>query len=614
MPADVPRPLAFVAMPFRVRPTGLEPGAGPARVDFDAIWDRAVSPALTELGYVPIRADNQAGAVIIKDMLEQLVYADLVIADITIDNANVYYEAGIRHGTQPSGCVLIGADWAQPVFDLGQIRQVRYPLPHEQLDEAGYQRIHAAIVAGVRQMDRALSPVYELTDYPDPAPAGTASSFREAAMSLSKFQQALRGARLAADKEEACARTERIVAALMDQPRPQPAVAKELLELIKDCVGWPRVAAFIEALPAEVRSDDYFVEQLQLARSKLGDAHDAIAALEQLIHVSGETPERRGLLGGRYKRLYHDERDARRKARYLDGAIDNYLRGMKLDLNEYYCACNLPRLLKARNRDDDVQRAAAIAQLTVLACERALQRRSDDRWLRPTLLGAAFDAEDLGRARALQREIDHGDHRQWQLESLLPDLRLSAGLVADEATRGELEAIIDELTTRVWVPRAQLHAALAAPLRSAPLYRKTLRIRARPAAAGEAVTTTTADGHETRNVASAGEYLVENAGNSRERYLVAPEVFTKKYRKTRDEADGRWAEYEPGGLPMHALAVDDDVLRALGKGSTFYIEAPWGTPQRVARGDYLLATPELDEIYRIGAAEFSESYAPRDGS
>ena len=98
-------------------------------MDFDALWDKAISKALSTLEYLPIRADNQTGSMIIKDMLEQLVHADLVLADISIPNGNVYYEAGVRHAARERGCILLRADWANPLFDLAQITQLMYPGP-----------------------------------------------------------------------------------------------------------------------------------------------------------------------------------------------------------------------------------------------------------------------------------------------------------------------------------------------------------------------------------------------------------------------------------------------------------------------------------------------------
>ena len=42
-------------------------------------------------------------------MFERLALADIVIADISIDNANVFYELGIRHSLRPRTTVLIRA-------------------------------------------------------------------------------------------------------------------------------------------------------------------------------------------------------------------------------------------------------------------------------------------------------------------------------------------------------------------------------------------------------------------------------------------------------------------------------------------------------------------------
>jgi hypothetical protein len=36
-------------------------------------------------------------------MLERLYFSDLVVADVTIPNGNVYHEIGIRHASRPRG-------------------------------------------------------------------------------------------------------------------------------------------------------------------------------------------------------------------------------------------------------------------------------------------------------------------------------------------------------------------------------------------------------------------------------------------------------------------------------------------------------------------------------
>jgi len=71
-------------MPFRTKPTGLKPDQGPETVDFDRLFSVILEPALNELGYDVKRADQDAGALIIKEMIERLAYSDLVVADVSI--------------------------------------------------------------------------------------------------------------------------------------------------------------------------------------------------------------------------------------------------------------------------------------------------------------------------------------------------------------------------------------------------------------------------------------------------------------------------------------------------------------------------------------------------
>jgi hypothetical protein len=89
-------PVCFMIMPYGRKPTQAEAGRGPAVIDFNALWDNGYVPVIKGLGYEPVRADQDTGGLIISQMLERLYFADLVLADMTIPNGNVYYEVGIR--------------------------------------------------------------------------------------------------------------------------------------------------------------------------------------------------------------------------------------------------------------------------------------------------------------------------------------------------------------------------------------------------------------------------------------------------------------------------------------------------------------------------------------
>src|ERR1700733_2068266 len=125
----MPIPVCFMVMPFGKKLTNAETDKAPSQIDFDLLWDKVLRPMIEDdLKYIPIRADQDAGSLIIQAMIERLAISDLVIADLTIPNANVYYEVGVRHAAQKQGCVLIAADWSKPLFDVSQMRRVKYPL------------------------------------------------------------------------------------------------------------------------------------------------------------------------------------------------------------------------------------------------------------------------------------------------------------------------------------------------------------------------------------------------------------------------------------------------------------------------------------------------------
>lgn len=449
MPTDtreslIPRKVAFVAMPFGKRASGLRKEGIPGNVDFDAIWDKAVAPALEELGYAVVRADRQSGSVIVKDMLEHLVYSDLVIADISIANANVYYEAGVRHVAQEKGCLLIGANWAEPAFDLGQIRQVRYPYGSDNIREIDFDAIKLTIMDGVQDHGYSTSPVYELTDYPNLSSLDRVSSFQNMVTEMSNFQRILRMARLESG-DSSKASVVKLVNDFHKAPKSLDSAAIELLALVRDRLGWSEVINFVEKLPADIERLPYIQEQLLLAKAKSGEVHEAIASLEILIREFGGTPERYGLLGGRYKSLYYDNNNEN-KDYNLEQAIKYYQTGMNMDLNKYYCACNLPRLLKSRGQDGDSEQAKFIAKLVVKICNLRIQENRLDGWEHPTLLGAAFDTEDIKNAKSVVLDINKTNYEQWYLETTLKDLKHGTSLFESKEVKLAFESLVNDLS------------------------------------------------------------------------------------------------------------------------------------------------------------------------
>ena len=124
----------FVAMPFSsketkaaVAATATTPATAAVMVDFDEVYSKLIAPALQKAGCVPFRADQEEGAGDIRtDMFFELVTADAIVADISILNANVYYELGVRHGVAPRGVFMIHGGWGKPPFDIASDRRFEY--------------------------------------------------------------------------------------------------------------------------------------------------------------------------------------------------------------------------------------------------------------------------------------------------------------------------------------------------------------------------------------------------------------------------------------------------------------------------------------------------------
>lgn len=84
-----PSKSAFVVMPFSETPSAPE-------ADWTGIFEHVFQPALEGCGYTCRRAATSTGS-LIKSIVESLATSTVVLADVTDQNPNVFYELGVRH-------------------------------------------------------------------------------------------------------------------------------------------------------------------------------------------------------------------------------------------------------------------------------------------------------------------------------------------------------------------------------------------------------------------------------------------------------------------------------------------------------------------------------------
>jgi hypothetical protein len=124
-----------VTRAFIVRPFHTQEG-----IDFDRVEKDLIAPALSACG-IEGRTTGEITRQgnIREDMFRLLVVSDVVIADISIHNANVFYELGVRHGLRDRHTLLIRAEGSKDKhpFDLQTDRYFLYDEanPESKLDE-----------------------------------------------------------------------------------------------------------------------------------------------------------------------------------------------------------------------------------------------------------------------------------------------------------------------------------------------------------------------------------------------------------------------------------------------------------------------------------------------
>jgi len=147
---------------FIIRPFGVKKDGAGKEIDFERVHNELIAPALDAAGL----GGGTTGEIIEpgnirEDMFGLIIEADLIVCDITVHNANVFYELGIRHALRKTHTVLLKG---MPVADAApfDILTDRY-LPYDVGDPASKKDdlvdVIRAALASNRDTD---SPIFKM--------------------------------------------------------------------------------------------------------------------------------------------------------------------------------------------------------------------------------------------------------------------------------------------------------------------------------------------------------------------------------------------------------------------------------------------------------------------
>lgn len=390
--------ICFVIMGFGKK-TDYETGR---TLDLDKTYKNIIQPAVKEVGFECVRADEIRDSKIIdKSMYALLIRADLVIADISTFNPNAIYELGVRHAVKPYSTIIIKEERGNIPFDLDHTRIFQYKHFGEDIGATEAKRCQDYLTELIKKVDEKSevdSPFYEYIDIDPPK------------ISEEEYQRIV----------DELAEDEKHLFAIVEK-------AKNEMNKSNFDEAEKQWAKASEKLPNE----SYYKQQQALCKyksekpSKKTALTDALSIINDL-DLDGNTndPETLGIAGAINRRLYEETNDTS----FLDRAIEYYGRGFKVRDDYYtgenYAFCLNLKLNEVSDSDEKIYcqmeakktREKIIKKLSNIEADE-LDNREDEQWIYATLSTCYMALGDKKKSKKYEKEFMKMNPATWELDT-----------------------------------------------------------------------------------------------------------------------------------------------------------------------------------------------------
>jgi len=152
MPEEEPTKMCFVIAPISEQGSLI-------RYRSDNVLDFIIKPAATTKNYKVQRADDlSTPGVITEQIVERIKHDDLVIADLTGGNPNVFYELAVRHAVSKPTIQII-EQGEHPPFDVAGMRTISFNHQDLRSSNEAIQEIIEAIEETEKDTYQVVSPL-----------------------------------------------------------------------------------------------------------------------------------------------------------------------------------------------------------------------------------------------------------------------------------------------------------------------------------------------------------------------------------------------------------------------------------------------------------------------
>lgn len=371
-------------------------------LNLDKTYKNIIKPAAEKSGLKCIRADEvkHAGTIDVP-MYNLLIKADVVIADLSTNNSNAFYELGVRHALRPKTTIAIAENKLMPPFDVNHTVIHKYEHLGTDIgyDEVlRFQKLLADTIETILKTQDIDSPVYTYLDNLKPPVLG--ESLKENKSNKSSSIEVLGD------------------------------VIESAIELINKDEFIPAKALLTHAHTMDP-NNEFILQKLALATYKskspnhIDALNEAMDILKPLDIESTTNPETLGLTGAIYKRYWEECYDRK----YLEKSIKYYEKGFYIK-NDYYNGVNLAFLYNILGSlEDDRNNSIAdyiianrIREKVVQICnalynDDKFSERSDKYWIAATLEEAHFGLDNKEEYSYFQKVATSLSSENWERET-----------------------------------------------------------------------------------------------------------------------------------------------------------------------------------------------------
>jgi tetratricopeptide (TPR) repeat protein len=389
---------AFVVMPFHTK----------ENIDFDRVYVDLIKPALEIEGFDVFREDEEKEAGEIRtDMFQQLLLADLVVADLSIDNPNVWYELGVRHALRARGVIQIKCQRDYMPFDVYTDRTFTYHIKNgiPDFDFIDMDKLSLGSMAKETVFSwygKRISPVFRLLSYLE-EPSWKNLKIGEAKEIWDKYEDWEGRIKIARKRQKPGD-----ILVLADEAPSQVLRLEAYNTAGQSLIQLGQFSLALEKAEIALSIDPKNLKSLQLksiALIRVGRYDEAKVLLERTTVEYSEDAETIALLGRIEKDAWLASwkstnktreamiKDATNEEGLLIESIKSYYRGFSLDPKHYYSGINALTLAHifrhlTGNDCESIKNTRSLEGGVRWAVESALFKESSDRknyWARVTL-------------------------------------------------------------------------------------------------------------------------------------------------------------------------------------------------------------------------------------